>query len=141
MGIRSWSQDQEEQKEPSPNSIKRGCRRSLEFETQTTHGLLAEFRGLRTCVSRRRTTTTRTPPKSTIREHTKNLIVAHRRCLPIRDLETKLFLCPELAKGPFKDYVILLGGWGGQQKITRGGEMHQKTTLDYKESQFGSTLV
>ena len=49
----------------------------------TTHGLLAEFRGLgvrRTHVTRR---TRRTPPKSAISENTKNIIVTHRRCLPI----------------------------------------------------------
>ena len=41
------------------------------------------------------------------------------------------------SKGPFKNYVILLGG-GGEvtkrlHKITRGEEgIHQKITLDYK---------
>ena len=42
-----------------------------------------------------------------------------------------------LYKGPFKNYVILLGG-GGEvtirlHKITMGGEgVHQKITLDYR---------
>ena len=49
--------------------------------------------------------------------------------------------------GPFKNYVILLGG-GGEvtkrlHKITRGGGgVYQKITLDYKGGgQVGSTLA
>ena len=61
--------------------ITRGSARRLKFDTKTTHGLLAEFRGLgvrMTHVTTRRTRTTRrTPTKSTITEHTENLCVTH----------------------------------------------------------------
>ena len=33
-------------KNPSPKSIRRGSARRLKFDTKTTHGVLAEFRGL-----------------------------------------------------------------------------------------------
>ena len=78
----SQEQEQEEQ-EPTPKFIRSGRTRRLKFGTKTTHGLLAEFRGLgvrRTHVTRR---TRRTPPKSAISDNTKNIIVTHRRCLPI----------------------------------------------------------
>ena len=39
------SQEEEEQ-EPPPKSIRRGCTKRLKFDTETTHGFLAEFRGL-----------------------------------------------------------------------------------------------
>ena len=39
-------QQQEDEEQPSPKSFTTGCTRSLKFNTQTTHGLLAEFRGL-----------------------------------------------------------------------------------------------
>ena len=39
-------QEEEEQQQPSPKSIRTGCTGSLKFDTETTHGLLAEFRGL-----------------------------------------------------------------------------------------------
>ena len=70
-----------------------GSTRSLKFDIYTTHGLLAEFRGLgvwRTHVTRRSRTTTWITPKSTLRGHNENLIVAQRQCLPIRDLATKI---------------------------------------------------
>ena len=37
---------QQQEEQPSPKSIRTGCTRSLKFDAQTTHGLLAEFRGL-----------------------------------------------------------------------------------------------
>ena len=39
-------QEEEEEEQPPPKSIITGCTGSLKFDTQTTHGLLAEFRGL-----------------------------------------------------------------------------------------------
>ena len=39
-------QQQQEEEQPPPKSIRTGCTRSLKFDAQTTHGLLAEFRGL-----------------------------------------------------------------------------------------------
>ena len=60
-------------------------------------GFLAEFRGFgvrMTRVRRRTRTKRRTPPKYTIMELTKNLIVAHRRCLPIVFLEHQFYLAP-----------------------------------------------
>ena len=71
---------QSQQQEPQPKSIKRGCTRSLKFRlgVQRTH------------ITRRTRKTKRTPPKSTIREHTKNLIMVHiMHFLPISDLKTK----------------------------------------------------
>ena len=44
-----------------------------------------------TDVTRKTRTTRRTPPKLTISKHTKNLIEAHRRCLPIFFFNLKFF--------------------------------------------------
>ena len=54
-------QKQEQEEEPPPKSIRRGCTRSLKFDIYTTHGLLAEFKGLRVRVTHvtRRIITTR----------------------------------------------------------------------------------
>ena len=49
-------------KNPSPKSIRRGCTRSMKFEGQTTHGLLAEFRWLGVHVTRITRTTTKKFP-------------------------------------------------------------------------------
>ena len=46
-------------KNPPPKSISGGCARRLKFDAQTTHGLLAEFRGLGVHVTRRTRTTTK----------------------------------------------------------------------------------
>ena len=50
-----------------------------------------------------------------------------------------------IPKGPFKNYVILLGGGGRSPKdfirLQGGGGIHQKITLDYKGGQYGSTLT
>ena len=81
-------------KNPSPKSIRRGSVRRLKFDTYTTHGLWAGFRGLgvqMTDVTRRPRTTRRTPPKYAITEHTKNLIVTHRPCLSKAFLDPKFF--------------------------------------------------
>ena len=39
-------QQQEEEQQPPPKSIRKGCTRSLKFDTQIAYGLLTEFRGL-----------------------------------------------------------------------------------------------
>ena len=62
-------------KNPHENLSKRGVLEVLKL----THKLQLMGVWLRPT----RTRTTNPQPKSTIREHTKNLIVAHRRCLPI----------------------------------------------------------
>ena len=83
-------------KNPSPKSIRRVCARRLKFDTKTNHKLLAEFRGLGVQmihVTRRTRTTRRTPPKSTISEHPKNLFVTHR-CLP-KKFCTHIFCGPK----------------------------------------------
>ena len=49
-----------------PKSIRKGCTRRLKFDTQTTHGLFAEFRGLGVQMTHATRRTRRTPPKSTI---------------------------------------------------------------------------
>ena len=69
----SQEQQQEEQEEeqPSPKSIRRGCTRRLKFDTYTTHGLLAEFRGLGVRLTQVTQVTRRTPPKSTKTEPNK----------------------------------------------------------------------
>ena len=81
-------------KNPSPKSIRRGSVIRLKFDTQTNHGLLAEYRGFGvrlTHVTRRTRTSRRTPPKSTITEPTNNLLVTHRWCLPKKFLDQKFF--------------------------------------------------
>ena len=78
-------------KNPPPKSIGWGCTRRLKFDAETSHGLLAEFRGLGVQVKRR----TRRTSQSTITEHTKNLIVTQRRCLLTQTFfEPKIFSDP-----------------------------------------------
>ena len=55
----------------------------LKFDTQTTPGVWTEFRGLGVWMIYVTRRTRRASPKSTVEEYTRNLIVAHRSCLPI----------------------------------------------------------
>ena len=100
---------------PSPKSIRRGCIRSLKFDTYTTHGLLAEFRGLKDSCHKKKKTKKQEPHQNlpTTREHTKYLNVAHRQWFPIRDLETKtqFFSVPQFLFRPkkFWDKIFFSG--------------------------------